>query len=324
MDIEIVSRLYGEKLNKRNALLCDNGLQPDTDVEQTALLWDDGNLIAVGSRAGNLLKCIAVERARRGEDLTATILSALRQEAFGAGYRHLFLYTKPQNRLQFETLFFYPIVQTDDVLLMENEKDGILRFLGTFPKETSDDVGAIVMNCDPFTLGHRHLIETAAEQCKKVYVFVLSEDRGTFTAEERLTMVKNGTAHLDNVTVLPTGPYLISTATFPSYFLKDQTCIGEVHCRLDIAVFSEYYIPRFGITRRFVGEEPFCEVTRQYNEALKRFLPIPVTEIPRFETEGTPVSASHVRRLLKDGDTHAAATLVPATTAEFFKGGHPV
>ena len=118
MDIEIVSRLYGEKLNKRNALLCDNGLQPDTDVEQTALLWDDGNLIAVGSRAGNLLKCIAVERARRGEDLTATILSALRQEAFGAGYRHLFLYTKPQNRLQFETLFFYPIVQTDDVLLM--------------------------------------------------------------------------------------------------------------------------------------------------------------------------------------------------------------
>lgn len=322
MDIEIVSRLYGEKLNKRNALLCDNSLQPDTDVEQTALLWDNGELIAVGSRTGNLLKCIAVDRARRGEDLTAAVLSALRQEAFGAGHRHLFLYTKPQNRFQFEGLFFYPIVQTDDVLLMENQKDGIHQFLDTFPREMGDDVGAIVMNCDPFTLGHRHLIETAAAQCQKIYVFVLSEDRGTFTAKERLAMVKNGTSHLKNVTVLPTGPYLISAATFPSYFLKDQDRVGEVYCRLDIAVFSEYYVPHFGITRRFVGEEPFCEVTRQYNEALKRFLPIPLTEIPRFGIEGTPVSASRVRHFLKEGNREAAAALVPSTTAEFFEGGH--
>lgn len=318
MDIEIVSRLYGEKLNKRNALLCNNGLQPDTNVEQTALLWDNGELIAVGSRAGNLLKCIAVDKHRRGEDLTAAIVSALRQEAFGAGHRHLFLYTKPQNRFQFESLFFYPIAQTDDVLLMENEKGGIRRFLDLFPRKTGDDVGAIVMNCDPFTLGHHYLVETAATQCKKIYVFVLSEDRGMFSAEDRLAMVKRGTAHLPNVTVLPTGPYLISAATFPSYFLKDQGRVGEVQCRLDIEVFSKYYIPHFGITRRFVGEEPLCEVTRQYNESLKRLLPIAVTEIPRLEKEGTPVSASRVRRLLKDGQVTEAAALVPATTAEFF------
>lgn len=321
MDIEIVSRLYGDKLKKRNALLCDNGLQPDANVEQTALLWDNGELIAVGSRAGNLLKCIAVDRDHRGEDLTAAVLSALRQEAFGAGHRHLFLYTKPQNRLQFESLFFYPIAQTDDVLLMENEKDGIRHFLDTFPDETDDNVGAIVMNCDPFTLGHQYLIETAAAVCKKLYVFVLSEDRGTFSAEDRLTMVKHGTAHLANVTVLPTGPYLISAATFPSYFLKDQERVGEVQCRLDIEIFSKYYVPRFGIARRFVGEEPLCEVTRQYNEALKRFLPIEVTEIPRLEKDGTPVSASRVRRFLDEGDFEAAAALVPATTAEFFRGG---
>ena len=174
------------------------------------------------------------------------------------------------------------------------------------------------MNCDPFTCGHQQLITTASQQCEWVYVFVLSEDKGFFSAENRLEMVKQGTKHLSNVTVLPTGPYLISAATFPTYFLKDDTTVGAAQCQLDIAVFSKYYIPHFGITKRFVGEEPFCPITRQYNEALKSNLPIPVIEIPRFEINGTAVSAGAVRKLLKSGNSEAAAALVPETTVAFF------
>ena len=319
MDIEVVSRLRGDKLNSRNALLRSADLFPDEAVEQTVLVWDDGKLIATASRQDNVLKCIAVDSRHQGEGLTATVLTALRKEAFEEGYCHLFLYTKPKNRAQFSSLFFYPVAETDDVLLMEDKPNGIHSFLGALPTTAPcDNTGAIVMNCDPFTLGHRHLIETASKQCERLYVFVLSEDKGRFSAEQRLRMVTDGTAHLDNVTVLPTGPYLISAATFPTYFLKENAVVPEVQCRLDIAVFSEYYLPHFGITKRFVGEEPFCPVTRQYNAALKALLPIPLIEIPRFEIDGTPVSASAVRRFLDEGDIDAAATLVPTTTAAFF------
>lgn len=319
MDIEITSRLCGEKLNSRNALLSRCNLKPDTAVEKTVLVWEDKKLIATGSRQGNILKCIAVDDAHQGDGLTATVVTALRRDAFDNGHRRLFLYTKPQNAVMFSSLFFYPIAQTPDVLLMEDQKNGIRNFLNDYPPpHIAKNVGAVVMNCDPFTLGHQYLIETAAKQCEHLYVFVLSEDKGRFSATDRLEMVKRGTAKLTNVTVLPTGPYLISAATFPTYFLKEKQSGSEVQCRLDIAVFSKHYIPHFGITKRFVGEEPFCAVTRQYNAALKALLPIEVVEIPRLEKGGIPVSASAVRQWLSDGNLKEAIALVPQTTAEFF------
>ena len=192
-------------------------LEADEAVESTVLVWDDGQLIATGSRQGNLLKCIAVDESRQGEGLTATVLTQLRQDAFRAGHKHLFLYTKPKNLLQFSSLFFYPVAQTEQVLLMENQPGGIQTFLDSFPAcEPAGKVGAAVMNCNPFTLGHRYLIETAARECDRLYVFVLSEDKSRFSAADRLTLVKEGTKDLKNVTVLPTGPYLISSATFPT------------------------------------------------------------------------------------------------------------
>ena len=319
METEVIGRLYGEKLNTRNALLTGAGLTPDNNVEQTVLIWEGETLAATGSRTGNLLKCIAVDARYQGEGLMATVLTALRQAAFNEGYRHLFLYTKPQNRMQFTSLFFYPVAETKDVLLMEDKKDGICSFLSALPiKENRGNIGAIVMNCDPFTLGHQYLIEKAAAECDHVYIFVLSEDKGLFSANDRLAMVTKGTAHLGNVTVYPTGPYLISSATFPTYFLKENASPNDVQCQLDIATFSEYYIPHFGITRRYVGEEPLCPITGRYNRLLQEQLPIPLHVVPRLQRTGEPVSASAVRRLLKSGDKQAASALVPATTAEYF------
>lgn len=304
-------------------LLQKTGLQPEAAPEYTVLVWDDGQLIATGSRDGNLLKYLAVDPMRQGEDLTATVLTHLRQDAFQKGIDHLFLYTKPRNRMMLQNLFFYPVAQTKAVLLMEDKKDGLRQYLASLPRyPEAKTVGAAVMNCDPFTNGHRYLIETAAKDCDRLYVFVLSEDRGHFPAKDRLALVRAGTAHLDNVTVVETGPYLISAATFPTYFLPDRDQAGAAQCQLDLVIFTEQLAPALGITRRYVGTEPFSALTDDYNRNLAEQLPahgIRLVQVPRMEQDGCAVSASRVRRLLREGNLAQIKELVPPTTYAYLR-----
>lgn len=323
MDIELINGLQGAKRAIWQQFLVQADLEPDDCVESTVLIWEEDQLIATASRQGNLLKCIAVDSMHQGEGLTATLLTQLRQDAFSQGYRHLFLYTKPKNEFMFSSLFFYPIAKTDRVLLMENKRDGIRAFLDSLPAgPAASKVGAAVMNCNPFTKGHRYLIETAAAECQQLYVFVLSEDKSEFSAKDRMEMVKRGTADLPNVTVLPTGPYLISSATFPTYFLKDRENAAQIQCQLDIAIFQKYFVPRFGITHRYVGTEPLSPTTDRYNQALKQYLPesgIVLREIPRLEQDSLPVSASAVRAAMKQGDLQTLRSLVPETTYTYLQ-----
>ncbi len=323
MDVELLTGLTGQTRRLWEQLLLRSGLKADTCSDSTALIWESGTLIAAGSRLGNLLKCIAVDSTHRGQDLTATLLTQLRRDALQAGYTHLFLYTKPENLQQFSSLFFYPIAATDDVLLMENRPDGISSFLDTLPPAVSSVNGAIVMNANPFTLGHRYLIETAARECDRLYVFVLSEDRSCFSAADRMEMVRLGTSDLQNVTVLPTGPYLISSATFPTYFLKENASPSDVQCRLDTAIFTKHYAPRLSITRRYVGTEPHCPVTKSYNRVMAQLLPaagITFVEVPRLEMQNAPISASSVRELLTQHKD--IRFLVPDSTYQYLLSHH--
>lgn len=321
MFTECLSQLTASTMRKWSDFLHCMDLEPDFNVESTVLIWDDEAIIAAGSRQKNVLKCIAVDPLHQGEGLTATLLTQLRQDAFSAGYRHLFLYTKPKNETMFSSLFFSTIVKTQNVLLMENVRGGITDFLsGLEVPCNSGRIGAIVMHCNPFTKGHRYLIENAAKQCDWLYLFILSEEESIFPADDRIELVRRGASHLKNVSVHPTGQYLISNATFPSYFLKDKGLVDDAHCQLDIAVFTKYFVPYFGITHRFVGTEPTCTVTNHYNEALKKYLPdagVNVVEIPRLETNGTPISASVVRSLLGQGKCDALKQLLPDTTLEY-------
>ena len=223
----------------------------------------------------------------------------------------------------FSSLFFYPVASTGDVLLMENRKNGVQEYVaGLDAPKTNGVIGAVVMNCNPFTKGHRYLIETAARECDWLYVFVLSEDKSFFPAADRLALVRAGTADLSNVTVHPTGPYLISSATFPTYFLKDRSQFETIHCQLDIEVFARYFVPKFGITRRYVGSEPLSPVTNQYNEALARHLPekgVELRLLQRVENGQGPISASAVRALLRTNQPELLKTLVPETTFTYLK-----
>jgi len=321
MEVEYGYPFSKRKLSALQEFLRKAGLDYEPTIGFTVNILQDEEIIATGSLDCNILKCIAVSETHQGEGLTATIISELQKEAFFRDLHHLFLFTKPENRARFESLFFYTVAQTEDALLMENEGHGIQNFVASLDRPTTVGViGAIVANCNPFTLGHRYLIETAASQCDWLHVFILSEDRSMFSAETRFELAKRSTEDLPNVTLHRTRDYLISYATFPRYFIQDKTRVNDIQCQLDIEIFKKYFAPALNITRRYIGTEPLSPVTNAYNQQLKLELPksgIQVLEIPRLEISGTPISASSVRAALAKKDFAGLKTLVPLATYQY-------
>ena len=129
-------------------------------------------------------------------------------------------------------------------------------------------------------------------------------------------MVNAGVARLPNVTVHEGSRYLISRATFPAYFLKETGKVQQAWSEIDVRIFRDYIAPALGITHRFVGSEPFCDVTRQYNDTLHGVLAdaVSVVELPRIKAVGSAISASEVRRLLKTQQFSRIREIVPDTT----------
>ena len=320
MHLETGRPMRGQSLEQLKAFLRLCGLDYDAGVDFTAVLVEDDEIIATGSLDGPTLRCIAVSPMHQGEDLSARILTELRREALERGEKHLLLFTKPGNEAMFTPFGFHPLVRTADCLLMEDRREGLARFLAGLERPAQDaETGCIVCNCNPFTLGHRFLIEYAAKQVPALHVFVLSEKKSLFPPDVRLKLVREGCQDLKNVFVHESGPYMVSSATFPSYFIKDKARVDEIYCELDVKLFGEKIAPALRITRRFVGTEPNCPVTRFYNEQLKARLPeygIELTEIPRRECGGAAISASRVRALMEEGNLEAIRPLVPEITYE--------
>ena len=182
------------------------------------------------------------------------------------------------------------------------------------------NVGAIVMNCNPFTLGHQYLIEYAAKKVEELIVFVVQEDRSFFPFKDRFTLVKKGTSRLKNVFVVPSGNMIISTVTFPGYFLKDTPDAVKLDPSEDVRIFGEYIAKAFNISCRFLGKEPFDKVTKNYNESMKTLLPfynVKVVEIDRKENQNGIISASRVRKLLKEKKFDEIKSIVPRTTFDY-------
>jgi [citrate (pro-3S)-lyase] ligase len=312
----------GTALEKLRSFLASCGLKYDERVSYTVTVLEEGDIAASGSLDGSILKCIAVSKDHGSEGLAARVVTELINEAARNGQYHLFLFTKPGNEELFSSLGFYSIVKTGEVLLMENKKDGIARFVaeleGAGLPGAGKTTGAIVANCNPFTLGHLYLIETAAKQCDVLRVFIVSENRSRFSADERYRLVEAGTAHIPNLLLHRTGPYLVSAVSFPDYFLKDSgpgsVSPQAVNTELDLRIFAERFAIPLGIRCRFVGTEPSDPVTAAYNRQMAEVLPpygIEVVELPRLETGGIPVSASRVRQFMDEGNWSAIESLVP-------------
>jgi [citrate (pro-3S)-lyase] ligase len=308
------------------------GLEYEDDVELTIKIVDKASekMVGTGSIQGKVLKCIAIEENRRGEGISAHILSVLIKEQFKRGRTHLFVFTSPQNIEETAgNVFsgFKIVAKTDEIVLLEMGSGNIESYFEELKfktrginEKTTGVIGSIIVNCNPFTLGHQYLIEKAAKESGYLYVFVVTEDLSLFPTDVRYHLVKEGTKHLDNVLVLKGGDYIISSATFPKYFMKDFSNISLSQARLDVTIFGEQIAPALNITRRYVGEEPFDFVTNSYNQAMKEILipkGIELQIIPRKEHNGKPISASVVRQLLREDNFKGLIDLVPPSTYNF-------
>ncbi|MDF2511034.1 MAG: citC [Herbinix sp.] len=189
-----------------------------------------------------------------------------------------------------------------------------------FDVEIHDRVGAIVMNCNPFTKGHLYLIEEARKQVDYLYIFVVEEDRSFFSFADRIELVRKGVSSFDNVKVLPSGSFILSYNTLPSYFSKDTVQNITIDATIDIQLFAEFIAPALKVTVRFVGEEPLDNITNQYNREMERSLEeygINFIEIKRKTSEEEVISASKVRRLLNNNSFDEIKKIVPECTYDY-------
>lgn len=303
-------------------LLHQAGIRLEENVEYTVGLYDGDQIIATGSIAGNVLKCIAVCKQYTGGSAINQLISHLISVVFENGHRACYVYTKPSASKSFGYLGFKEIAQVrDELVFMEKASFGFPHFIGNLKQKKIEGttIAGIVMNANPFTKGHLYLVETAAKENDIVHLFVLSEDVSAFPAADRLDLVKKGVEHLENIYVHETDHYMVSSATFPSYFLKEDSNVTKIHAVLDATIFKESIAPALGITRRYVGEEPFSKATNIYNEAMSEVFKgsLDLVILSRKRQGEEAISASKVRSLLAQGEIEKVKSLVPQTTYHY-------
>lgn len=316
----VTSLLTTDDLRQAQALVAESGLQFEPPYDDLVGVFESGRLVAVGARQGRVLKMLAVVPAHQGGPLLGEVVTDLVGRGYQEGVDSFFIFTSPALAPSFEALNFNLLVSSGKTALLEYG-DGLRRYLARYQRQVlPGNNGAVVANCNPFTLGHRYLVEQAASSVDHLYVFVVREERSLFPFPARLRMVQEGTFDLPNVTVLDTSWYAVSSITFPTYFLKEGDPGGAIQMELDLLLFGTRIAPHFHIKTRFVGSEPFCRTTAQYNAAMHGILPplgIGVREIERTTAIGAPISASRVRDLLIRGELDGIAELVPVSTLDF-------
>lgn len=356
MEIQTLNPTTPRQRQRIEAFLKRNGLRFDDMHYYAAITDDDGEMIAGGGLKGNVIKCVAVDDAHKGEAIANTLISHLIAHANEEGHSNVMLFTKPKNRQLFESLSFRLLAEAPEAVLMETGIGGLgdtvealkkIKEEGEVCKENNQECkkeektnlnittpqhlnpstpqplttttprrGVVVMNCNPFTLGHRYLIEQAAKQVERLFVMVVREDSSLFAYAERKAMVEQGVAHLKNVTVIDGSEYAISQATFPTYFLKRLDDAADTQMLLDLDLFRRHIAPALGATVRFVGTEPTDRLTRRYNQLMHEVL-ADVRETARLEKKGNAVSASRVRKAMEQGDMSTIRQLVPPTTLPY-------
>lgn len=316
----------GRDMEQVESLLKREGLERDGNLSYTCGIFDeDGTLIATGSCFENTLRCLAVSREHQGEGLLNRVISHLTQWQADRGIFRLFLYTKVSSARFMSDLGFYEIARVDGKLVfMENRRTGFADYCERLAqsRREGERIAAIVMNANPFTLGHRFLIEQAARENDVVHLFILSQEMSLIPFAVRKKLVQAGVRDLGNVICHDSDAYMISSATFPSYFLKDGDEVVRTQAALDLEVFGRI-AGVLGIQRRYVGEEPNSHTTCLYNEVMAQRMPAMGMEcriLSRLKDQGQVISASTVRQAIHDGRLEEIRSMLPPTTYDYFAG----
>ena len=360
-----------------------NGLRMESLDSYYVMEDSSGSVVAGAGLSGDVLKCLAVAPEVRSEGLLAPLVSRIMSEHPRPSFK---VFTKPEYQALFESLGFRLLASAPLAVLMEKGHglEDYCAYLRSFRR--SGRIGVVVMNANPFTMGHRYLLEQAASQVDHLFVIPVKEDVSMFSYEERRAMICAGIAgpaaegiyfsgrgpknqipsaianrsHNSNyvdegpsanenyfsqgfaknqfspaianpshkeechserseeskgITVLEGSDYVISAATFPTYFLKDLSTAAETQMRLDVDLYDKWIAPALGATVRFVGSEPLDALTNRYNQLITN-----PTLVERLSIHGEVVSASRVRRALEKGCFPEAASLCPASTHAYLLG----
>ena len=315
--------------------LGSNGLRLGEVDLYLAVLSEEGAILAGGGLQRDILKCLAVSAEARSLGLSVPLISRLISVASERGYTNVKVFTKPENRSVFESLGFKLLAEAPKAILMENGR-GLEECCNYLRGHRAS--GVIVMNANPFTQGHRYLIEQADfsmrptglgrndkssvissdarwAESRNLVIIPVKEDASRFPYSERLEMIRTGSGNMADV--VEGSDYQISAATFPTYFLKNLSDAAETQMRLDIDLFGRHIAPALGAHLRFVGTEPADPLTARYNALMKELLPkygVEVVEISRLTDPESPVTATRVRSLLDAGLFKAASALTPEST----------
>jgi [citrate (pro-3S)-lyase] ligase len=303
------------------------------DVDYTMVLYDTYDQIAgTGSYQGQVLKYVVVAPEHRKTNAASAIVTHLVNRLLQR-HSQVFAFTRPGNRAIFEGLGFKKVATAEPLYtLLEFGYRSIRDYQDYLRSQeaphTTTNIAAIVVNGNPFSNGHKYLIETAAAQSEVVYLFVVEEDRSVFPFNDRWKLINTGTQHLANVRILKGGPYVVSGATFPSYFLQNESVdqVIQNQTELDVIIFAKHIVPVLGITKRYVGTEPYSVTTRAYNAAMQKILPthgVAVVEIER-KTDGTDdagqpnyISATKIRQAIKEDNLAAIMNFLPPCTRDY-------
>jgi [citrate (pro-3S)-lyase] ligase len=296
------------------------GLRYESPIDDLVGIYQGDRLIAAAARSGFVFKMVAVDPSHQGGECLAELLNQLIRLGREAGEDVFFVFTKPEHTQSFEYLNFRLLVTHASVSLLEFGGGLDAYYRAHAHLQSPGRNGAVVINGNPFTRGHLHLVETAAARVETLYLFVVREEQSVFPFSVRLRLARESTRHIANLKLLDTSRYAVSAGTFPSYFLKTLDDAAYSQMQIDLRLFAERIAPYFGIKARFAGREPYSATTSAYNRTMAEVLPeygLEFTEIPRAEWAEGFISATTVRQALTRGDLTRMAELVPEPTLRF-------
>ncbi|MGN9165270.1 adenylyltransferase/cytidyltransferase family protein [Tissierellaceae bacterium HCP3S3_D8] len=293
--------------------------------DKTFVIRDSGKIIATGSASGNILKYFFSKEEYKGQGAMGIIYNSLLSHLLEEGYDSFFVFTSPNNRAIFQSLGLKEVYSTERVSLFEGGFYNYNSWIHKIKSNLKPKIGrrgAIIMNCNPMTLGHKYLIRRAVEEVDELLIFVVEEDKSVFPFKDRFSILQEELKDIEKIDLIKGGPYIISQGTFPTYFIKKKDEMLEIYTELDGSIFADKIAKDLGIDIRFLGSEPKDMVTLAYNKSLKEILEkrdIEVKIIPRMSLKDEIVSASYVRQLLKEGKMKEAFNFLPNSTIEYLK-----
>jgi [citrate (pro-3S)-lyase] ligase len=306
-------------------------------VDYTMMLWDEeGKIAGTGSYLGQVLKYMVVAPEYRATNAFSVIVTHL-INILMQKHQQIFAFTRPENAGSFVHIGFKEVATAEPLYTLlefgyRSIQDYRKYLISRKVVDATAPISALVVNCNPFSNGHRYLIETAASQSKVVYLFVVEEDRSVFPFKDRWKLIEEGTRHLGNIVMIKSGPYIVSGATFPRYFLHNEEpdLVTRNQAELDVNIFAQHIVPVFGITRRYIGTEPYSPTTAAYNIAMKKILTangIEVIEVERkaagTDVEGNPnyISATKIRTAIREGNLNSVMDFLPPCTLAYLQSG---